>query len=66
MAMVEGNEAIQAYSKMAREGRTTLLNYRRQFNLFDINKDGVISPREFQAVSMKMGFKMTVQDICVS
>jgi Ca2+-binding EF-hand superfamily protein len=39
--------------------------YRRKFDSFDLNKDGVISLREFAAVSKVFGYHLTKDEILV-
>ena len=57
---------MTSYSSTTNEGEDVAAIYRRKFNTFDLNKDGVISVREFAAVSRVMGFKLSRQDILVS
>ena len=40
--------------------------YRKKFNAFDLNKDGVISMREFAAVSKVFGYKLSKIELMVS
>ena len=40
-----------------------LERYRKKFDLFDRNKDGIIGMREFQAVSKVMGFRMLPEEL---
>ena len=41
-------------------------SYRDQFEMFDLNGDGVISARELRKVSRKLGYRMTEQQLDVS
>ena len=39
--------------------------YRKKFNAFDLNKDGIITRREFLAVSKVFGYSLTSEEIMV-
>ena len=39
--------------------------YKQNFDLFDLNGDGVISARELEKVSRRMGYRMTKKDVKV-
>ena len=40
-------------------------SYRKKFNAFDLNKDGVITMREFAAVSKVFGYKLSKKELMV-
>lgn len=42
-----------------------LAAYQKKFNTFDLNKDGVITMREFAAVSKVFGYKLSKEEILV-
>ena len=45
---------------------TVLAAYRKKFDAFDLNKDGIITRREFLAVSKVFGYSLTSEEIMVS
>ena len=57
---------MASYSNVANEGQDVLASYKAKFDAFDLNRNGIISMREFAAVSMRSGFKMSKEDIIVS
>ena len=40
--------------------------YQKKFNAFDLNNDGVITMREFAAVSQVFGYKLSKEEIMVN
>ena len=42
-----------------------IMVYRKHFDMFDLNGDGVISARELEKVSGQMGYRMTKKDVKV-
>lgn len=40
--------------------------YKKKFDAFDLNKDGIITRREFLAVSKVFGYSLTSEEIMVS
>ena len=40
--------------------------YRRRFNVLDLNKDGVVNLREFAAISRVLGYKFSKEEVLVS
>lgn len=47
-------------------GFTAKFRYRRRFNLFDANKDGIISVSEMQDFCDRMGFTVSPYELVVS
>jgi Ca2+-binding EF-hand superfamily protein len=43
-----------------------LAAYKKQFIAIDLNKDGLITPREFATVSKVCGYKLEKEEIMVS
>ncbi|KAI0209291.1 hypothetical protein LSAT2_006013 [Lamellibrachia satsuma] len=62
-AVLTSSEKMASYSNVANEGQDVLNAYKKKFDAFDLNRNGIISMREFAAVSMRSGFKMSKEDI---
>lgn len=60
--MATASEKLQSLSLTSDE----LDGYRRKFKAFDLDKDGVLSIREFATVSRVFGYKLTRDEILVS
>ena len=41
-------------------------SFRKHFEMFDLNRDGVISAKELRKVSKQMGYKLTDEQVQVS
>ena len=65
-AVLTSSEKMASYSNVANEGQDVLNAYKKKFDAFDLNRNGLISMREFAAVSMRSGYKMSKEDIIVS
>jgi len=64
--VLTSRDKMASYSNVANEGEDVLKAYKTKFNAFDLNRNGIISMREFAAVSMRSGYKMSKEDIIVS
>ena len=74
---VEGGEMAETEASRARQlalSRLAPLNiaqdqmarYVKKFDAFDLNKDGIVSLREFAAVSRVFGYNLTRDEVLVS
>jgi Ca2+-binding EF-hand superfamily protein len=57
-------EEVERFKKSLTSEQIEL--YRKHFDLFDLNGDGVISARELRKVSRKMGYRLDDSQIEVS
>ncbi len=67
-SIVDQARAEEARQKLAELNLSPqmIAQYRRKFNVLDLNKDGVVNLREFAAISRVLGYKFAREEIVVS